>query len=248
MVSDSSAIYLFGGVSSENKILQDFYKITISADENNQIVTESLEVPSFVQNLRTASLSLLPFQSQLILFGGRTDKQLSDVTYSFAIGSSKWSTCATIGPSARYYHQTCSANGRVILFGGLGIKERSDKAVNLNDMWIYSDEVVDVRQENIKLDPSYIPTEIWNTILTHLADSAKNVVSASMVSKQFCNIVLNDELLMRKRRKFISNQKLAMPELKNNIIKIVVEGVGGTGRTSTVKRFCHNYLPEDYGT
>jgi N-acetylneuraminic acid mutarotase len=54
------------------------------------------------------------------------------------VGSSKWSTCATIGPSARYYHQTCSANGRVILFGGLGIKERSDKAVNLNDMWVYT--------------------------------------------------------------------------------------------------------------
>jgi hypothetical protein len=84
MVSDSSAIYLFGGFN--NKSLQDFYKITISADENNQIVTESLEVPSFVQNLRGASLSLLPFQSQLILFGGRTNKQLSDVTYSFAIG------------------------------------------------------------------------------------------------------------------------------------------------------------------
>jgi hypothetical protein len=84
MLAYDGAIYLFGGFN--NKSLQDFYKITISANENNQIVTESLEVPSFVQNLRGASLSLLPFQSQLILFGGRTNKQLSDVTYSFAIG------------------------------------------------------------------------------------------------------------------------------------------------------------------
>jgi hypothetical protein len=54
------------------------------------------------------------------------------------VGSSKWSTSKLVGPSARYYHQVCAMNGRVILFGGLGLKEGSDKAVNLNDMWIYS--------------------------------------------------------------------------------------------------------------
>jgi hypothetical protein len=57
------------------------------------------------------------------------------------VGSSKWSTCATVGPSARYYHQVRAMNGRVILFGGLGIKEGSDKAVNLNDMWVYTGEL-----------------------------------------------------------------------------------------------------------
>lgn len=82
MLAYDGVIYLFGGFST--KSLQDFYKITIT--EDNQIVTESLEVPPFVQNLRGASLSLLPYQSQLILFGGRTNQQLSDVTYSFALG------------------------------------------------------------------------------------------------------------------------------------------------------------------
>ena len=84
MLAYDGAIYLFGGFNK--KSLQDFYKITISANENNQIVTESLEVPSFLHKLRGASLSLLPFQSQLILFGGRTNTQLSDVTYSFDAG------------------------------------------------------------------------------------------------------------------------------------------------------------------
>ncbi len=82
IVSDGDSVFVFGGFN--NKSLQDFHKITIT--DNNQIVTESLQVPSFVQNLRGASLSLVPFQSQLILFGGRTNQQLSDVTYSFALG------------------------------------------------------------------------------------------------------------------------------------------------------------------
>ncbi len=82
MVSDRDAIYVFGGFNNKES-LQDFYKMTIT--EGNQILTESLEVPSFVQGLRGASLSLLPMQSQLILFGGRTNQQLSDVTCSFAL-------------------------------------------------------------------------------------------------------------------------------------------------------------------
>jgi hypothetical protein len=60
----------------------------------------------------------------------------------------------------------------------------------LADFCFLTEEGVDVRQENVKLDPSTIPTEIWNTILTHLADKLKSVVSASMVSKQFYNIVM----------------------------------------------------------
>lgn len=83
MVAEDSAVYLFGGVS-HNKSLNDFHKMTIT--ETNQIVTESLDVHSFVPQLRGASLSVLPYQSQLILFGGRTNENMSDYTYSFALG------------------------------------------------------------------------------------------------------------------------------------------------------------------
>jgi GTPase KRas protein len=113
-------------------------------------------------------------------------------------------------------------------------------------MWVYTDEVVDVRQENIKLDPSYIPTEIWNTILTHLADSAKSVVSASMVSKQFYNLVMNDELLLRKWRKFVSSRGLVLPQITDNVIKICVGGMGGSGKSATVIQFCQHQFLEEY--
>ncbi len=84
MAAYDGAIYVFGGFSNKSS-LQDFYKMTFRS-ENNVIVTEAIEVPSLVQGLRGASLSLLPYQSQLILFGGRTNQQLGDVTYAFALG------------------------------------------------------------------------------------------------------------------------------------------------------------------
>jgi GTPase KRas protein len=235
---------LFGGFN--NKSLQDFYKITISADENNQIVTESLEVPSFVQNLRAASLSLLPFQSQLILFGGRTDKQLSDVTYSFALGSSKWSTSEAVGPSARYYHQTCLIDGRVIIHGGLGLKEGSDKAANLNDMWIYSDDAPTVPAENIVLDPSYIPVEIWSLALSYLEASGESISSASVVSKQFYNIIMADERLKEPLKRHVQSKRIYLPPINEDSIKIVILGAGGIGKSATTIQFIQHHFIDEY--
>lgn len=85
MVACDGALYLFGGFNKTS--LHDLYKITL-VENTNQVVTESLPVPPFVQNLRGASLAHLPLQSQLVLFGGRTDKQLSDATYSFDLSKS----------------------------------------------------------------------------------------------------------------------------------------------------------------
>lgn len=55
-----------------------------------------------------------------------------------AVGSSKWNTWAGVAPSPRYHHQSCVTDGRVIMFGGLGVKEKTGKPKALNDLRIYS--------------------------------------------------------------------------------------------------------------
>lgn len=87
MVTDGKSIYLFGGMGVDQKPLQDFFRLTLSAQNQVKsealVLCETLEVPSFVQNLSGASLSWLPFESQLIMFGGRSTQHPSDVTYSY---------------------------------------------------------------------------------------------------------------------------------------------------------------------
>jgi hypothetical protein len=91
------------------------------------------------------------------------------------------------------------------VFGGLRVKEKTGKNKSLSDMWTFSSTLgsplnnvgdhegdhVGTQNENkiVAFDPSFIPVEIWCSILSYLIDSGRSIAAASVVSKQFFNII-----------------------------------------------------------
>lgn len=119
-------------------------------------------------------------------------------------------------------------------------------------------------QNDFIFDPTTVPIEIWCTVLSYLAGSGKSVSSASVVSKQFLNIVIADEMLRETLKFYTTTIRLHFPTITDNHIKLVSNwqncskilltsclqimlGEGGTGKTALLVRFFKHLFIEEYG-
>ena len=121
-------IIIFGGVSNENKYLNDMWKYNIKSEKWTKIMQIG-EIPEGREQMAYNNLD----SNGIIIFGGKTDNNVFSDLFFFEPKSSQWiwfnDFKYTLGP--RYSSCILQYAYKLFIFGG------SSKEKNFKDLWVY---------------------------------------------------------------------------------------------------------------